>query len=411
MADLTVRPITDEDIKAYLLCLGTAFHFGREVSDERIAFMRERFTDVVRYGAFVDGDLSGTTGAFLTELTVPGGATVPCSAVTQVTVLPTQRRRGLLTEMMTVQLADAVEAGAIVAMLIAAEWPIYGRFGYGMAVEAAGTLLDARVAQFVDVSTSGSIELVDAQTFRAEAPAVFDRHCVTSAGAIARTDHVWDMYADIVLRPGDKPVKERIRAIHRDASGTADGYVVYDPNDKWEHNRPNVTLTADQLIATNDIAYRELWQLLCHTDWVTEVKATVRPVDESLGHLLVDGRAARQYDRSDHMWVRLLDVAAAMSARSYAAPVSLVLDVVDGFGDAGGRYALDADSTGATCARTDAGPDLRVSIDVLGATYLGGTRVWPFTVAGRVDELTPGAAETLDRALQTLHAPWATTGF
>ena len=115
MADLTVRPITDEDIKAYLLCLGTAFHFGREVSDERIAFMRERFTDVVRYGAFLDGELSGTTGAFLTDLTVPGGATLPCSAVTQVTVLPTQRRRGLLTEMMTVQLADAVDKGAIVA--------------------------------------------------------------------------------------------------------------------------------------------------------------------------------------------------------------------------------------------------------------------------------------------------------
>jgi predicted acetyltransferase len=411
MTDQTVRLITDDEAGDYLRCMGTGFHFGRDVKDDRLEFFRTHFTDTARYGGFVDGLLAGTTGAFATDLTVPGGGTVPCSAVTQVTVLPTHRRRGLLTEMMRTHLADAVDSGATAAMLIAAEWPIYGRFGYGMAIEAAGTVLDAAAARFVEQPSPGSVELVDAATLRAEAPAVFGRHRLTSPGAIARTDEMWDLYADIVRRPGDDPPKNRVRALHRDPTGVVDGYVVYDPEDRWEHNRPRVSLTTDQLITTNDTAYRDLWIYLSEVDWVHEVRANVRAVDEPLGHLLVDGRAARQVDRSDHMWVRLLDVAGALAARTYAGPISMVLEVDDGFGDAGGRYALDGDASGATCTRTDASPDVRLDLDVLGGTYLGGTRLWSFASAGRVEELTPGSVVALDRALQTLRAPWATTGF
>jgi predicted acetyltransferase len=313
--------------------------------------------------------------------------------------------------MMKVQLTDAVDSGAVAAMLIAAEWPIYGRFGYGMAVEAAGTVLDAAAARFVEPPSAGSIELVDAATLRAEAPAVFDEHRLTCPGAISRSDDVWDVFTDVVRRPGDDPPKNRVRALHRDSSGKVDGYVVYDPDDKWEHNRPRVALSAEQLLSTNDDAYRDLWFYLSQVDWVHEVTAGVRAVDEPLAHLLVDGRATRQIDRSDHMWVRLLDVAAALAARTYANPISVVVEVDDAFGDAGGRYALDGDVDGATCNPTDAMPDLRLGLDVLGATYLGGTRLWPFAVAGRVEELTAGSFVALDRALQTLRAPWATTNF
>ena len=411
MTDHTVRLITEDESADYIRCMGTGFHFGREVSDERLEFFHSRFRDTAHYGAFVDGSLAGTTGAFPTEVTVPGGATVPCSAVTQVTVLPTHRRRGLLTDMMTTHVADAVDAGALVAMLIAAEWPIYGRFGYGMAVEAAGTVLDARTARFVDPTPSGTVELVDGAGLRAAAPTVFDRHRVTSPGAITRNDDAWDVLIGIVRRPGDDPPKNRVRALHRNAAGEVDGYAVYDPDDRWEHNRPFVTLTVHELLTNNEAAYHDLWLYLSQVDWVSDVKAIVRAVDEPLAHLLVDGRAARQIDRSDHLWVRLLDVGAALAARTYAGPVSLVLEVDDPFGGAGGRYALEGDLDGATCVRTDAKPDLALGLDVLGAAYLGGTRLWPFALAGRVDELTPGTLAVFDRALQTIRAPWGTTGF
>ena len=411
MTDHTVRLITDDESADYLRCMGTGFHFGRDVTDERLEFFHSHFLDTLHYGAFVDGSLSGTTGAFMTELTVPGGATVPCSAVTQVTVLPTHRRRGLLTEMMSVHVADAVDAGAVAAMLVAAEWPIYGRFGCGMAVEAAGTVLDARTARFVDPVPSGSVELVDAAMLRAEAPAVFDRHRLTSPGAITRSDDAWDVLTSILPRPGDDPPKKRVRALHRNAMGEVDGYAVYDPEERWEHNRPFVTLTVHELLTNDEAAYRDLWLFLSQVDWVSDVKAIVRAVDEPLSHLLVDGRAARQIDRSDHLWVRLLDVPAALAARTYAGPVSLVLEVDDAFGAAGGRFALEGDVDGATCTRTDADPDVTLGLDVLGATYLGGTRLWPFALAGRAHERTPGALTALDRALQTTRAPWGTTGF
>ena len=145
MSDIEVRAINDAEIADYLRCVGTAFHMGSEVTDERVEFSRTYMNDLSRrFGAFVDGRLCGTTGSFGAELTVPGGRTVPMAAVTQVTVMPTHRRQGLLREMMHTQLRDAVARGEIVAMLIAAEWPIYGRFGYGMAVEAAATVVDAQ---------------------------------------------------------------------------------------------------------------------------------------------------------------------------------------------------------------------------------------------------------------------------
>jgi predicted acetyltransferase len=271
MTDQTVRLITDDEAGDYLRCMGTGFHFGRDVKEDRLEFFRTHFTDTARYGGFVDGLLAGTTGAFATDLTVPGGATVSCSAVTQVTVLPTHRRRGLLTEMMAVHVADAVDAGAVAAMLVAAEWPIYGRFGYGMAVEAAGTVLDARTARFVDPVPSGSVELVDAAVLRAEAPAVFDRHRVTSPGAITRNDDAWDVLTSIVLRPGDDPPKKRVRAVHRNAAGDVDGYAVYDPEERWEHNRPFVTLTVHELLTNDEAAYHDLWLFLSQVDWVSDV--------------------------------------------------------------------------------------------------------------------------------------------
>ncbi|HEX2382527.1 MAG TPA: GNAT family N-acetyltransferase [Acidimicrobiales bacterium] len=412
MSDIDVRAIRDDELTDYLRCLGIAFHFGSTVSDERLAFAREYYTDISRrLGAFVAGSLCGTAASFAAQLTVPGERTVPCAAVTQVTVLPTHRRRGLLGAMMKPQLHDAIERGEVAAMLIAAEWPIYGRFGYGMATEAAATIVDAETAEFRDPTLEGSIELVDPAALAELAPEPFDRHRITSPGAIDRKEKLWPLYADVVSREGMEPPKNRARVMHRDPSGVVDGYAVYDPSDKWEHNRPRVTLSVGELIAATPSAWRDLWRYLCAVDWVTEVRANVRAVDEDVRPQLVNGRAARQADRSDHMWVRLLDVPAALDARRYEVPVRIVLDVRDPYLDRGGRFLLDGGPDGATCRPTDKEPDLSVGIDVLGAAYLGGSRLDGYLLAGRVDEHTDGAVAALDRGMRTSSAPWATTGF
>jgi predicted acetyltransferase len=406
-----VRGINDEEIADYLRCVGTGFLFGNEVDEARIENARLYMNDLSRrLGAFVDGSLCGTTGSFRAELTVPGGRTVPMAAVTQVTVMPTHRRQGLLREMMHTQLNDAVSRGESVAMLIAAEWPIYGRFGYGMAVEAAGTIVDAAAAQFRAAQRAGSVEVVDLQTVRALAPEPFDRHRAMTPGAITREPIMWDFVLGVVTRPGQDPPKRQFRVVHRDESGTVDGYAVYGASEDWVHNRPRVKLDVHELIAANDAATVDLWRYLCEIDWVAEIHAHVRAVDEDLRPLFVDGRVARQADRSDHMWVRLLDVPAALAARRYEVPLSIVLDVRDDFFGSG-RYRLEGDVDGASCSPTDASADVALDVDVLGAAYLGGAPLAPYLAAGRINELTPGSVAALDRGMRTARAPWATTGF
>jgi len=411
VSDLEVRPITDNDIRSYLRCVSTAFHNGADVTDEHVAFARSFMDDLSRrLGAFIGDEVCGTTGSFGADLTVPGGNEVPTSCVTQVTVLPTHRRRGVLTEMMEYQLLDARDRGEIVAMLIAAEWPIYGRFGYGMAVEAAATIVDTRAAVFLDPTIRGTTEVVDLATLRELAPQPFDRQRLTCPGAISREDVMWDLRLGVLPWPGQDPPKSRVRVVHRDESGTIDGYAVYDASDKWVHNQPQVTLDVQELIATNPAAYTDLWRYLCAIDWVTDVRANVRPVDEDLRHLFVNGRVARQADRSDHMWCRLLDVPAALAARRYEVPVALVLEVSDDmFG--GGRFRLEGDAASATCTPTDAPADVALGVDVLGAAYLGGARLAPYADSGRITEMTPGSVAALDQAMRTANAPWATTGF
>lgn len=411
MSEHEVRAIRDDEIRDYLRCVGTGFHIGTDVSDDRVEFARSYMNDLTRrFGAFVDGTLCGTTGSFGAELTVPGGATVLMGAVTQVTVMPTHRRRGLLTQMMDAQFRDSVERGEIVTMLIAAEWPIYGRFGYGMAVEAAATVVDAGAAAFTDPAMRGSVEVVDLPTLRNLAPEPFDRHRLMTPGAISRERTAWDLILGVLQNPADDPPKKRARVVHRDAAGVVDGYAVYDPGDEWVNNRPKVKLDVVELIAATDEAYADLWRFLCAIDWVNEIRGHVRPVDEDLRPLFVDGRVARQADRSDHMWVRLLDVPAALAARRYEVPVSIVLEVQDDF-FGGGRFRLEGNADGAACAPTDERPDVALDVDVLGAAYLGGSPLGPYVTAGRIEELTPGSVAALDRGMRTARAPWATTGF
>jgi predicted acetyltransferase len=164
------------------------------------------------------------------------------------------------------------------------------------------------------------------------------------------------------------------------------------------------------MITTNDDAEVDLWRYLCAIDWVSEIQAHSRAVDEDVRQLFVDGRVARQAHRSDRMWVRLIDVPAALAARRYEVPLSLVLDVRDDFfGD--GRYRVEGDHGSATCVPTDDPADVALDVEVLGAAYLGGSPLHPYVAAGRIEELTPGAVAALDRGMRTARAPWATTGF
>jgi predicted acetyltransferase len=405
---IEVRTITDDELEPWVAALRNGF-LG--FADPGEAEFRRPGTILDRtWGAF-DGDkIVATLRSWDGEVTVPGGAIVPAAALTAVTVLSTHRRRGLMSQMLLSDLDHARELGEPLGMLIAAEWPIYGRFGYGRATETATWTIQTRNARFRE-PVDGEVELVSNAELRAIAPDVFDRHRRQSTGEIVRKERYWDPALGIVAFPGE-PIKPSFCAVCRDRGGEPIGYLHYRIKNEWDERRPNSTLEVDELIGLTPAAEARLWRYACEVDWVVAVEAANRRVEEPLPFLLADGRGAYQTSRGDHLWVRLIDVPAALTARTYADAGAVVLEVIDATGMSSGRYRLEASPDGASCRRTTTdSADLTLPLESLGAAYLGGTSLCLLAAAGLVAEERSGALALTDRLLRADALPWCTTWF
>jgi predicted acetyltransferase len=410
--DPVIRHITAEELPAYLTSLSTAFlerpDIERAAAEIRTIWPLDRVI-----GAFEGDRVVGTFRSFGTELTVPGCARLPASGIAAVTVMPDRRRRGILRRMVALEHAESRARGEAVALLHAAAYPIYGRFGYGPAIQVATWTVHNQDARFHDDSDDGSVELVpiDATSRDAIIP-VFEAWRRSHPGEIARLAYRWD-YA-LGLRRGaweDQPWKGFL-AIHRAPSGAVDGYVRYrsetyeDAGQHWQR------IVVDEIIGLDDRARQDLWRFVVTMDLVRSVRAENRPPWEPLPWLLVDGRAARATALEDGMWVRLLDVPRALEARTYERSARLVLEVIDAEAPGGRtRVALDASPDGARCHVTDESPDVTIDVSALGAAYLGGSRLRDAVHARGADEHRPGALAEADALLATLDEPWCSTFF
>jgi predicted acetyltransferase len=413
MAEPHVRPVTDEELAAFVDVTRTSF-LEAPASDEAIE-LRRPLVDLDRSLAAFDaaGRLCGTSPSFRTILTVPGGAGVPTAAVTAVGVLPTHTRQGHLTRLMTAQLADVAERGEPLAALVAAEYPIYGRFGYGPATEAVALRLDSRTAAWREAA-AGSVELVDAETWAKHTDELYARVHRATPGHISWETALWRMQAGVDPSPWfDTEAARRVRRVlWRDADGAVQGATAYSASDEqWTRNRPDSTLATEILVSGTDQAEHELLRYLASIDWATTVVVGLRPVDDPAPLALVDGRAAPLTGRSDHLWVRVVDAPAALAARTYAVEGRLVLQVADPAGHADGRFALEGGPAGATCSRTDETADLAVPVGVLGATLLGGIGWARLAAAGWVDQHRAGAIERAATMFTTPRAPWCPRTF
>jgi predicted acetyltransferase len=354
----------------------------------------------------------GSAGSFFSELTVPGGGMVRAGAVTAVGVLPTHRRQGHLSRMMQVQLADIVERGESVAILIAAEYPIYGRYGYGPAIEACGIRLDADPELWRDPPT-GTAELLDNDTFTKELVELYDRVRPTVVGHMSYEDARWGVQTGTVSWPDGNNDKRRnaVKVVWRDDEGAVQAAARYSVDDRWVDNRPRGTAEVPWMVAATAEAEREIVRFLTAIDWVTTVRLGLRPVDDPLPLRLRDGRAAFSVDRSDFVWCRPLDLPTTLSARRYAVEGHLVLEVDDPLGFAAGRFALEGGPDGASCTPTTESPDLRVPVTAVGAAYLGGFTWSRLSDAGWVEELTPGAVQRASTLFATPRSPACALGF
>jgi predicted acetyltransferase len=402
-----VRTVTAEEFPGWVAALKAGFLLQH---DEGEAEHRLVGVDLDRvWGAFDGERIVGTLRSWACELTVPGGAFVNTAALTNVTVSPTHRRRGLLTRMLEPDLRAAAEREEAAGILIAAEYPIYGRFGYGPAVDRLSLAVDARAARFLEPS-SGSVELADLATLAELGPELYERSRREQPGAITRTPRWWETWCEVAPYPGDDPFKGFV-AIGRDEQGTPDGYVRYRADNSWSEFRPDVTLTIEELLALTPAAYQRLWRFCCEFDWVGTVKADDRSVDELLPWLVADGRVVVESLHADFVWVRPFDVPALLSARTYLAEGRVVLDVVDALGLATGRFVLEGGPDGATCKPTDESAHLTVPVDTLGAASLGSRSLRQLDAAGRLDVHDASALAVADSMFRGDVTPWCSTWF
>jgi predicted acetyltransferase len=405
---LEVRTITEDEVPAFCAAMNTGF---LNPSGDVDAEARRPGMYLDRTWAGFDGAaMVSTLRSFGTDLTVPGCRTVPASAVTAVTTTSTHRRRGLATRMVLGELAASVERGEPASVLISADWPIYGRFGYGAATEAQVLTVDTRLARLRD-RPLGTVEFVDNGTARALAPQVFERHRLASPGEIGRTDRSWDLDFGILRFPSRPEPRPGFNAAARGPDGVLLGVARYTYEDRWTDRLPDGTVEVTALLTVDPAGDALLWDHLIALDMASTVRATDRPADDVLPWLLTDARQAKASNRADFLWVRPLDVPALLAARTYSAPATVVLEVLDPAGFAGGRFALDADADGATCTRTTASADLTLGVGVLGSVSLGGYGLRALAAAGLVDEHTPDAIRRADRMFRADRAPWCTTWF
>ena len=396
--EVEVRPCASRD--ELKLAVSPIWHFfGATPTDDRL----DRFAKVLpperMLGAWVDGELAGGAGAFPFELTVPGGS-VRAGGVTVVGVFPTHRRRGVLRAMMRAQLDRLHELGEPVAYLWASEETIYGRFGYGLAsLTGSFDLPRNRSGYDHALEPRGRTRLLDHDEAVELIPPVYEAVAVETPGMFTRSREWWEAraLADPEYRRGGGGEMQRVVV---EVDGRVEAYALYRLHMGFDGGLPTGYTNVIEAMGTTPEATREIWRFLLDIDWMSSIKAGLLPIDHPLLLMLAEPRRLG-FRVLDGLWLRLVDVEAALAARSYAPGERVVLDVADAFCPWNeGRYELPGGS------RTDAEPDLRVDVRTLGSVYLGGFTFAELARALRVEELTPGAIARADTLFRADRAPW-----
>jgi predicted acetyltransferase len=393
---IEVRRGRREDV---LGALRPVFHyFGREPTEDSASrFLRVLSPDRV-HAAWDDRQIVGGASAFEFQLTIPG-AVVPAAGITAVGVLPTHRRRGVLRELMRAQFDDVHGRGEPLAFLWASEGAIYGRFGYGLAGLSGEIDLLRAHSRFVrPVETDGRFRLLSLQEALEALPPVYARAAAETPGMFARTSEWWStrVLDDPEWRRGG--AGEMVRVV-LEREGQIIGYALYRLKMGFSEGASTGEVHVIEALGTTPAALAAIWRHLLDIDWMERAKAWLLPVDHPL-FLLLEEPSRMRFRVEESVWLRLVDVAAALSARSRAQEEDVVLAVTDSFCPWNeGHYRLDGSTT------TDA-PDLRIDVGDLGAAFLGGFTFAELGRAGRVEELGPGALQHADAAFRTERAPW-----
>jgi len=393
-----VRPCADQD--EYSRAIGAIGQYFNPPPSEEFFERAVRTLPYDRmHAAFEDGRIVGGAGAFPFELSVPGGS-LPCAGVTAVGTQPTHRRRGVLRSMMDAQLRDLHERGEPIAALWASEETIYGRFGYGLASWAGALNVPHEWDAFAEpFELRGETRFVTAEEARELFPPIYDAVRRERPGMTSRSEEWWD---DRQLRVSEEESSAPRRFVVLELDGEPQAYAIYRTHFAFEGGLPASRLAVREALGATPQATAAIWRFLLDVDWMSVAEVPLAPPDHPLFLLLALPRRAR-YRMHDALWVRLVDVGAALAGRAYGEGGPLVLEVRDAVCEWNdGRWRLD----GGECVRTDDEPDLALDVSALGSAFLGAVPFEQLREAMRVEELREGAVARADALFAWRPLPW-----
>jgi predicted acetyltransferase len=399
---VAIRVRTCKTLAEFKQAAGAIAEYGGwDVDDDAERFLRCHPLDHM-HAAFDGRRAVGGAGAFPFDLSVPGGS-VACAGVTVVGVYPTHRRQGILTAMMRAQLDDAHERAEPIAALWASDERIYGRYGYGVASQAGEIDLARSHAEFVaPMEDPGTVRYVEAKDVPKVLGPIWKHVFRERPGMFARSAEWWKSriaYDPPQWRRGAGPKRFAVVEL----GGSVEGYVIYRHAPKWEGGVPDAGKVAvGEVLARSLEAEIALWRYLCDIEWAGAVSARLLPLDHPLWWILAQPRRMKMRV-GDGLWVRLLDVGAALSARSYSAQGPITFQVTDDFCSwNAGRWKLEH----GVAKKTRAEADLACDVTALGSVYLGGFTFAELVRGGRVEELKRGAAARADAIFRMDVLPW-----
>lgn len=400
--------------RAWATAVQRGFHDSRPDDDFMTHWLSAvRADKAVFRGAWLpDGELGAgpipvaTYGSYDKTLNA-GLELLPLRMITDVTTSPAHRRRGLLSRLMTDDLADAASSGVPLAALTASEATIYGRWGFGPATFHQTIEVDTgprfRLRSFAD---DGRVELLEPKDAWPHVKAVFDRFHRSQRGSVEWPAHYETLHTGAYDFQGG-PDRKLSCVLHLDATGEVDGFAIYKYDGQDGEKRK---VKVHEMVALTTAAGLSLWEYLGNIDLVNRVTFNLAHPDDPLPWALTDINAVKFTDLEEFLWIRVLDVPRALAARPWAADGRVVLEVADDLGHAAGNFEVTTRDGRARVTRTEDAGEVSVSAETLGSLYLGGAHVATLRRAGRIDGADEAVA-TLAAMADLPTTPYNITGF
>ena len=402
-----IRELAVEETAAFRQAIASGFGQDSDPDDEKAIERFDTLFDRKRMYPVYDGEnIVGTGGDFELTLTVPGGAQVPMSGLTIITVQPTHTRRGILTAMMRKHVDMARERGEPLGGLWASEVPIYGRYGYGPAAQLHSVKYDARFAGRGEQEPGVTVRLVAEDEAEKLLPGLYGASQSSRPGMYQRSEDWWK-YRLFFDPEKNRSGASALRHALAERDGVPIGYMTYRQKHSWDTLGEGETRIRE-LMTTDDGAYRALWHYATNIDLFPMVKHWNLPVDDPLPLLFRDGRTVETTELSDSLWIRLIDVREALSRRTYTGTDSVAMQIADPFCPWNeGTYRLAVTDGVASCDTVTSVADVSMDVNTLGALYLGGTSAVALSRVGRIEGSPDAVArlETLFRSSVAPHCP------